>query len=54
MNYFHQQTLLQYPVMSAMECCKNGSAWTSGGAFSLTQYALQFYRYDDGSIELIS
>lgn len=41
-NYMHQQRLLQYPAMTALEYCKVRS-WGSNGVFRLLQDALQFW-----------
>ena len=50
-NYFHQQSWLQYPAVSAMEKSQSGE-WSTDSTFSITQYAMQFFRLDDGSIDM--
>ena len=44
-NYTHQQSLLQYPVVTAMEK-RLTAAWGDTGAFRTVQDALQFYPAD--------
>lgn len=51
-NYTHQQSLLQYPVMTAMEK-RMTNGWNNTGAFKTIQDALQFYPMDEG-IELLN
>ncbi len=50
-NYTHQQTWAQYPVLTAKEKRK-ANGWTVAGAFKTVQDALQFYPTDDG-LEII-
>lgn len=51
-NYTHQQSWLQYPVMTAMEK-RMTNGWNNAGAFKTVQDALQFYPTDEG-IELLN
>lgn len=44
-NYTHQQSLLQYPVVTAMEK-RLTAAWGDTGAFRTVQDALQFFPED--------
>jgi len=44
-NYTHQQSLLQYPAVTAMEK-RMTSAFGNTGAFYTVQYALQFFPED--------
>lgn len=44
-NYTHQQSLLQYPAVTAMEK-RMTSAWGDTGAFRTVQDVLQFYPAD--------
>ena len=44
-NYTHQQSLLQYPVVTAMEK-RMTSAFGNTGAFYTVQHALQFFPED--------
>ncbi|MBC8536187.1 hypothetical protein [Feifania hominis] len=46
-NYTHQQTLLQYPALTAKQQ-RMASTWDDG-AFHTAQDALQFYPSDDGT-----
>ncbi len=41
-NYTHQQSLLQYPAVTAMES-RMTSAWNDSGVFKTVQTALQFF-----------
>lgn len=50
-NYTHQRSWMQYPVMTAMEK-RMANGWNDGGAFLTIQDALQFYPTGDGA-ELI-
>ena len=47
-NYTHQVSRLQYPVMTAMEK-RMTNTWREAGAFLTIQDALQFYSTDDGA-----
>lgn len=49
-NYTHQQSLLQYPVLTARENRKRGS-WNISYPFFTVQNALQFSVMEDGSID---
>lgn len=51
-NYVHQQSWMQYPVMTAMEKRMTNS-WNYAGAFQTLEDALQFYPSDKG-IEMYS
>ena len=44
-NYTHQQSLLQYPVVTAMEK-RLTTTWGDSGAFRTVQHALQFFPED--------
>lgn len=44
-NYTHQQSLLQYPAVTAMEK-RMTSAFGNAGAFYTVQHALQFFPAD--------
>ena len=44
-NYTHQQSLLQYPAVTAMEK-RMTSAFGNAGAFYTVQHALQFFPED--------
>ena len=47
-NYTHQRTWLQYPVITAMES-RIKNFWNTAGAFYTVQDALQFYPFkEDG------
>lgn len=46
-NYTHQKSWLQYPVMTAMEQ-RMTDGWRDAGAFRTVQYALQFYPTEEG------
>lgn len=46
-NYTHQQSWLQYPVMTAMKK-RMTSSWNDAGAFVTVQDALQFYPTSQG------
>lgn len=46
--YVHQQTWLQYPVVTAMEK-RLTAAWGDTGAFRTVQDVLQFYPVDEGT-----
>ena len=47
-NYTHQVSRFQYPVMTAMEK-RMTNTWREAGAFLTIQDALQFYSTDDGA-----
>ena len=51
-NYVHQKSWVQYPVMTAMENRMTNS-WNYAGAFQTLEDALQFYPSDEG-IDLYS
>lgn len=51
-HYIHQNSWMQYPVMTAMEK-RMTSIWNYAGAFQVLEDALQFYPSDEG-IEMIS
>ncbi len=51
-NYTHQQYLLQYPALSAVEM-RIKNSWSKAGVFRTVQDALQFYSDSDG-IKVIS
>lgn len=51
-HYVHQQSWMQYPVMTAMEKRMTNS-WNYAGVFQALEDALQFYPSDEG-IEMIS
>lgn len=51
-NYVHQKSWMQYPVMTAMEKRMTNS-WNYAGAFQTLEDALQFYPSDEG-IDLYS
>ena len=46
-NYTHQSSWLQYPVVTAMEK-RMTSAWKRAGVFQTVQDALQFYPQEEG------
>lgn len=50
-NYTHQQSWLQYPVMTAMEQ-RIANSWSKAGAFFTVQDALQFYPTEEGAQRL--
>lgn len=52
-NYTHQQSRLQYPVMTAAEKRRAGG-WNEDASFYTVQNALQFGVLEDGSIDLWS
>lgn len=52
-NYTHQSSRLQYPVLTAMEMRMKNS-WSTAGVFRTVQDALQFYANEDGAELLFS
>ena len=50
-NYTHQRSRFQYPVLTARENRKQGG-WNTSGTFVLVQNALQFFVMEDGSIDM--
>lgn len=52
LHYIHQNSWMQYPVMTAMEK-RMTNIWNHAGAFQVLEDALQFYPSDEG-IEMIS
>lgn len=46
MNYTHQRSWLQYPVVTAMEK-RMTSAWNRAGVFLTVQDALQFHPLEE-------
>ena len=51
-NYTHQRSWFQYPVVTAMEKRMTGG-WNDAGAFRTVQDALQFYPTEE-DVELIN
>lgn len=48
MNYTHQSSWFQYPVVTAMEK-RMTSAWNRAGVFQTVQDALQFHPLEEGA-----
>lgn len=47
--YTHQETLLQFPAVTALEKRLSGSCWTRDGAFHTIQASLQFAHTEQGA-----